>query len=269
MGSQLPGAGKRAGCRARRNGNTRWFPARRAPRRSSFLSQDSTARAKRCCPTPSRAFKYKDVDIDGELINELTNDLVNEKGSRDGIPAVLIPPAQPGPARYRFAMKGEIQHQGRRIYQIAFEPQRKETVLRRSAATTRGTVTQLGRARPGSTPRSCSRCAFRPTWRSRCRGACACSWAPTCGKPDSRSLTGGWRRTSGSPWPTGRNSGWTCCGLTSGPSRSSLDSDGFRKTDANSTIEVQREAGEAEAEPPKSRGAPAARTGQAPAPDPR
>ena len=43
-------------------------------------------------PYSEPGYKYKDVDIDGELIDQLTlNDLVNEKGSRDGIPSSLFP----------------------------------------------------------------------------------------------------------------------------------------------------------------------------------
>ncbi len=36
-------------------------------------------------------YNYQDLDIDGELIDDLANDLANEKESRDGIAAELFP----------------------------------------------------------------------------------------------------------------------------------------------------------------------------------
>jgi hypothetical protein len=70
-------------------------------------------------------YKYKDVDLDGELIQELTDDLVNEKKSRDGIPHDLFPLSTKKLPAYAFTMKGETEYKGRRTYKIAFEPQKK------------------------------------------------------------------------------------------------------------------------------------------------
>lgn len=67
-------------------------------------------------------FKYKDVDIDGELIDSLTKSLVDSKGSPDGIPASLFPLRTKVLDRYRFRLLGESTEKGRRAHHIAFSP---------------------------------------------------------------------------------------------------------------------------------------------------
>jgi len=71
-------------------------------------------------------FKYKDNDMDGELIEEFTDDLVNDKQSRDGIPHSLFPLRSKDLPQYRFSMKGETEYNGRRTYRILFEPHKTE-----------------------------------------------------------------------------------------------------------------------------------------------
>ena len=71
-------------------------------------------------------FKYKENDIDGELIDEFTSDLVNDRKSRDGIPHSLFPLRSKDLPTYRFSMKGQTVHNGRRTYQILFEPVKKD-----------------------------------------------------------------------------------------------------------------------------------------------
>jgi hypothetical protein len=70
-------------------------------------------------------FQYKEMDIDGELIEELTDELVDDKESHDGIPHSLFPLRAKDLPAYRFTMKGEANVQGRRAYHIAFEPQKR------------------------------------------------------------------------------------------------------------------------------------------------
>jgi hypothetical protein len=67
----------------------------------------------------------QDADIDAELLQGLTEELVNDKTARDGIPHNLFPLRSVDLPAYAFTMKGELQHQGRRTYQIAFEPAKK------------------------------------------------------------------------------------------------------------------------------------------------
>ncbi|MEZ5355783.1 MAG: hypothetical protein R2762_24375 [Bryobacteraceae bacterium] len=76
-------------------------------------------------PYTEPGHKYKDSDIDGELIDDLVKDLVNDKKSRDGIPHSLFPLRTKDLALYRFAAAGEGEHEGRRFWKIAFEPAEK------------------------------------------------------------------------------------------------------------------------------------------------
>jgi hypothetical protein len=71
-------------------------------------------------------YKYKGVDIDGELITELTDSLVNDKNSRDGIPPSLFPLSTKNLLFYKFTMKGRTRLRGRDAYQLGFEPVRKK-----------------------------------------------------------------------------------------------------------------------------------------------
>jgi hypothetical protein len=63
--------------------------------------------------------------IDAELLQHLTEELVNDRTARDGIPHNLFPLRSVDLPEYVFTLKGELQHQGRRTYRIAFEPSKK------------------------------------------------------------------------------------------------------------------------------------------------
>jgi hypothetical protein len=67
----------------------------------------------------------QDAGIDAELLQDLTEELINAKDARDGIPHNLFPLRSVDLPAYAFTMKGELQHQGRRTYRIAFEPAKK------------------------------------------------------------------------------------------------------------------------------------------------
>jgi hypothetical protein len=70
--------------------------------------------------------EHQDAGIDGELIQDLTENLVNDEHSRDGIPHDLFPLRTKDLPSYNFTMKGELEHQGRRTYRIGFEPVKKK-----------------------------------------------------------------------------------------------------------------------------------------------
>jgi hypothetical protein len=74
-------------------------------------------------------FKYKDNDIDGDLISDLTEGLVDDKESRDGIPHSLFPLTTKDLPFYRFSMKKQGEQEGRRTYQIGFEPLVRDTCI--------------------------------------------------------------------------------------------------------------------------------------------
>lgn len=77
-------------------------------------------------PYSEPGFKYKDSDIDGSLVADLTDDLVNAEGSRDGIPHALFPLRTRDLPHYKYSLLGAVDHRGRRAYRIAFEPVKKK-----------------------------------------------------------------------------------------------------------------------------------------------
>src|SRR5262245_13457034 len=69
-------------------------------------------------------FTYKEMDIDGELINEMADEMINT-GSRDGIGHDLFPLTAEQQSRYRFKLAATETYRGRPVYRVAFEPVKK------------------------------------------------------------------------------------------------------------------------------------------------
>jgi len=74
-------------------------------------------------------YHYKGVDIDGDLINSLSEDLTNSKDSRDGIEGDLFPLTEKAQAHYRFKLVGTEMYRGRQVYRIHFEPQPGQHIM--------------------------------------------------------------------------------------------------------------------------------------------
>src|SRR5206468_1308830 len=53
-------------------------------------------------PYDRPGYKYKDLDLDGELIDELSKDITDDKRSRDGISCDLFPLAADQQIKYNF-----------------------------------------------------------------------------------------------------------------------------------------------------------------------
>jgi hypothetical protein len=87
-------------------------------------------KGKAMVPYKEPGFRYKSVDIDGELMHNLIDELVNDKNSRDGIPRGLFPLTADKLPHYKFSMKGEAESNGRPVYQITFEPVKKDTCVK-------------------------------------------------------------------------------------------------------------------------------------------
>ncbi len=64
--------------------------------------------------------------LDAELIGSMTNELVDDHKSRDGIPHDLFPLAERDLPRYNFTLKERGDFRGRPVYKIAFEPVQKD-----------------------------------------------------------------------------------------------------------------------------------------------
>jgi hypothetical protein len=67
-------------------------------------------------------YHYKGVDIDGDLINSLSEDLTNDSNSRDGISTNLFPLTEKAIPHYSFQLAGTETYRGRAVYRVHFEP---------------------------------------------------------------------------------------------------------------------------------------------------
>lgn len=71
-------------------------------------------------------FQYKDTDIDGDLIEDLTDDMINDKKSRDGISKDLFPLTKDEQAHYTFKLEGTRKVGTVDAYRITFEPKKED-----------------------------------------------------------------------------------------------------------------------------------------------
>jgi hypothetical protein len=66
--------------------------------------------------------------FDAKNLAEFTDELVNARGSRDGIPSRLFPLRTEDLEGYRFSMLGETSVEGRRAFRIGFEPDQQKGI---------------------------------------------------------------------------------------------------------------------------------------------
>ncbi len=67
-------------------------------------------------------YEYKELDIDGDVISDLTDDFTNDKNSRDGIGKDLFPLTAGEQSKYVFRLLGKEIAQGRDVYRLSFRP---------------------------------------------------------------------------------------------------------------------------------------------------
>ena len=67
-------------------------------------------------------FKYKGLDLDGDLISELTDGFTNDPKSRDGIGKDLFPLTPDEQKKYAFNLAGKETLHGREVYRLSFCP---------------------------------------------------------------------------------------------------------------------------------------------------
>lgn len=77
-------------------------------------------------PYDRPGYKYKDLDIDGELIDDISKDLTDDRKSRDGISCELFPLTPDQQRKYNFKLLGKETHRGREVYRVAFEPKPRQ-----------------------------------------------------------------------------------------------------------------------------------------------
>ncbi len=105
------------------------FPVEKRTEKKLISLSGEYRDGKEVIPYTEAGFKHKDMDIDGDLIRDLTKSLVEDKNSRDGIPHSLFPLREKDLPGYKFTSGGEFQHQGRRTYKILFEPLEKHACV--------------------------------------------------------------------------------------------------------------------------------------------
>jgi hypothetical protein len=71
-------------------------------------------------------YEYKDLDIDGDLIGDIAQDMMNDGASRDGIGQDLFPLIAKEQTKYAFRLVRKEEYRGRTVYRVAFEPRRGE-----------------------------------------------------------------------------------------------------------------------------------------------
>jgi hypothetical protein len=69
-------------------------------------------------------YQYKDLDIDGDLIRDIAQDLMNDQSARDGIGQDLFPLIAKEQKKYDFRVLGKEEYRGRPVYRVAFQPRR-------------------------------------------------------------------------------------------------------------------------------------------------
>ncbi|MGO9230735.1 MAG: hypothetical protein ACLQKA_16210 [Bryobacteraceae bacterium] len=75
-------------------------------------------------------YQYKGLDLDGQLVDGLSNELTDQKESVDGIESDLFPLTYHQQLKYAFRLVGGVEdYRGRKVWRIAFEPKRHSSIL--------------------------------------------------------------------------------------------------------------------------------------------
>lgn len=77
-------------------------------------------------PYAAPDFRHKGLDIDGELMESLYDDLVNDEKSRDGISRDSFPLTRDQQSRYNFKLEGRRKVGTVEAFRISFEPKKEE-----------------------------------------------------------------------------------------------------------------------------------------------
>jgi hypothetical protein len=105
------------------------FPAESRTEKKLISFAGEYRKGKQTIPYKEPGYHYQGTDIDGDLMRDLTDSLVDDKTSRDGIPHSLFPIATKDLPFYTFKSLGIAEIQGRRAYRISFEPRKKDNCI--------------------------------------------------------------------------------------------------------------------------------------------
>ena len=67
-------------------------------------------------------YEHKGLDLDAELIDDMSRDMTNDRNSRDGIARDLFPLTYHQQLKYTFTLVGTEKYQGRDVYRVRFVP---------------------------------------------------------------------------------------------------------------------------------------------------
>ena len=70
-------------------------------------------------------YHYKSLDLDADLLQSFSEDMTNDKDSRDGIAHVLFPLTYHQQLKYAFKLEGTETRDGRQVYRVSFTPKPK------------------------------------------------------------------------------------------------------------------------------------------------
>src|ERR1035438_7082290 len=66
--------------------------------------------------------EIKDLDIDGDLMRDMVNDMTGDKESKDGLAHDMFPLTAKEQAKYIFTLEDKEVYRGRQIYRVSFRP---------------------------------------------------------------------------------------------------------------------------------------------------
>ena len=70
-------------------------------------------------------YQYKGTDIDGQLLDSFSKDMMRDSRARDGIDGSLFPMTYHQQLKYNFKLIAKETYRGRPVYRVAFEPKKK------------------------------------------------------------------------------------------------------------------------------------------------
>ncbi|MBM3759593.1 MAG: hypothetical protein FJW36_05035 [Acidobacteria bacterium] len=83
-------------------------------------------KGKKLIPYDDPGFRHKDLDIDGDLIEDLAEDLIGEEKSKDGIDMNLFPFLPKDLPDYRFKLLKTEEYRGRKVHRVEFAGKEKD-----------------------------------------------------------------------------------------------------------------------------------------------
>ena len=76
-------------------------------------------------PYSQPRYQYKGTDIDGQLLDSFSHDMMHDGKAKDGIDTSLFPLTYHQQLKYNFTLVGEEKYRDRRVYRVRFEPKKK------------------------------------------------------------------------------------------------------------------------------------------------